>query len=231
MDESETTRLRALLKRATQTPWRQDGTEITVVGSTLGVDGGETVVAECTLPDCIVVANEDREEQEERNAALIVGAVNALPGLLDAAEQMQLARDIHADYVRTSDENARRGAAALIALTERAERAERERDDLAATLETRNAEHALAVERVRELEAIIAGRTTPPTDAEMRAHDVAGGSWLVWWGRESYTIAPAWLPYRRPGYGLKPWDLAQRWVALDADGRPCAWPAAEVSRG
>ena len=128
----ETTRLRALLERATQTPWRQDGCEITVVGSTLGVDGGETVVAECTLPDCIVVANEDREEQEERNAALIVGAVNALPGLLDAAE--------------------------------RAERAERERDDLAATLETRTAEHALAMARVRELEAIIAGRTTPPTD-------------------------------------------------------------------
>jgi hypothetical protein len=81
------------------------------------------------------------------------------------------------------------------------------------------------------LEAIIAGRTTPPTDAEMRAHDVAGGSWLVWWGRESYTIAPAWLPYRRPGYRLKPWDLALRWIALDAEGRPCAWPTAEVSRG
>ena len=203
MDESETTRLRALLKRATQTPWRQDGTEITVVGSTLGVDGGETVVAECTLPDCIVVANEDREEQEERNAALIVGAVNALPGLLDAAEQMQLARDIHADYVRTSDENARRGAAALIALTERAERAERERDDLAATLETRTAEHALAVERVRELEAIIAGRTTAPTEADKVAA----------WSAHLMVVR----------FGV-------RWHVYDAEGRPCAWPTAEVFR-
>ena len=203
MDTSETTRLRALLKRATQTPWRQDGTEITVVGSTLGVDGGETVVAECTLPDCIVVANEDREEQEERNAALIVGAVNALPGLLDAAEQMQLARDIHADYVRTSDENARRGAAALIALTERAERAERERDDLAATLETRTAEHALAVERVRELEAIIAGRTTAPTEADKVAA----------WSAHLMVVR----------FGV-------RWHVYDAEGRPCAWPTAEVFR-
>ncbi len=85
----ETTRLRALLKRATQTPWRQDGCEITVLGSTLGVGGGETVIAECTLPDCLEVADEDREEQEERNATLIVAAVNALPTLLDAAERAE----------------------------------------------------------------------------------------------------------------------------------------------
>ena len=222
MDTSETTRLRALLKRATQTPWRQDGTEITVVGSTLGVDGGETVVAECTLPDCIVVANEDREEQEERNAALIVGAVNALPTLLDAAE--------------------------------RAERAERERDDLAATLETRTAEHALAMERVRELEArlefadrglktltdagwelaterdrlraIIEGRTTPPTIAEARAHSHrARGAFVAMLGEgEAHYRA-------RVVTGLQRFSATpQRWIALDADGRPCAWPTAEVSR-
>ena len=173
MDTSETTRLRALLKRATQTPWRQDGTEITVVGSTLGVDGGETVVAECTLPDCIVVANEDREEQEERNAALIVGAVNALPTLLDAAE--------------------------------RAERAEA---------------------RVRELEAIIEGRTTPPTIAEARAHSHrARGAFVAMLGEgEAHYRA-------RVVTGLQRFSATpQRWIALDADGRPCAWPTAEVSR-
>ena len=43
----------------------------------------------------------------------------------------------------------------LLDAAERAERAERERDDLAATLETRNAEHALAMARVRELEAAV----------------------------------------------------------------------------
>ena len=172
MDTSETTRLRALLKRATQTPWRQDGTEITVVGSTLGVDGGETVVAECTLPDCIVVANEDREEQEERNAALIVGAVNALPGLLDAAE--------------------------------RAERAEA---------------------RVRELEAIIAGRTTPPTDAEIAAHD---GAWLV--SGRGLALALSGQKAADCAYNARSAGAEWRWLPIADDGRPCAWPTAEVSR-
>ena len=172
MDTSETTRLRALLKRATQTPWRQDGTEITVVGSTLGVDGGETVVAECTLPDCIVVANEDREEQEERNAALIVGAVNALPGLLDAAE--------------------------------RAERAEA---------------------RVRELEAIIAGHTTPPTDAEIAAHD---GAWLV--SGRGLALALSGQKAADCAYNARSAGAEWRWLPIADDGRPCAWPTAEVPR-
>jgi hypothetical protein len=90
MDATERTRLRALHNAATQTPWRQDGCEITVAGSTLGVDGGETVIAECTLPDCIEVADEDREEQEERNAALIVAAGCARPSFRPAGA----ARDV-----------------------------------------------------------------------------------------------------------------------------------------
>ena len=48
-----------------------------------------TVIAECTLPDCLEVADEDREEQEERNAGLIVAAVNALPGLLGRVERAE----------------------------------------------------------------------------------------------------------------------------------------------
>lgn len=145
MSGDDTTRLRALLERATQTPWRQDGCEITVVWSTLGVGGGETVIAECTLPDCIEVADEDREEQEERNAALIVGAVNAMPALLDRVEA--------------------------------------------------------AEKRVAELEAIIAGRTTPPTAEEAAAMMAAG---------------------------LR---LARRWHAVDKTGTVHPFPAAEVSRG
>lgn len=79
-----------------------------------------TVIAECTLPDCLEVADEDREEQEERNAALIVAAVNALPGLLD-----------------------------------RVERAERERDDLDATLATRDAEHAAALRALSDARVVV----------------------------------------------------------------------------
>ena len=44
-------------------------------------------------------------------------------------------------------------AADITALLDRMERAERERDDLAATLETRNAEHALAVEQLAAVTA------------------------------------------------------------------------------
>ena len=202
MSADETTRLRALLDGIAM-PWKAqptivDGDEVECSALVLcpyGDDGDSTTVAEIDMGHDI--------ECDDAHAALIVGAVNALPGLLDAAEQMQLARDIHADYVRTSDENARRGAAALIALTERAERAERERDDLAATLETRNAEHALAVERVRELEAIIAGRTTAPTEADKVAA----------WSAHLMVVR----------FGV-------RWHVYDAEGRPCAWPTAEVFR-
>lgn len=93
----------------------------------------------------------------------------------------------------------------ITALLDRMERAERERDAAVATLETRNAKHAAAVARVAELEAIIAGRTTPPTDAERAAHR---GFFRYEWS-----------------------EAAERWWACDAEGRPCAWPTAEVSRG
>lgn len=133
-------------------------------------------------------------------------------------------------------------------------RAERERDDLAATLETRTAEHALAMARVRELEArlefadrglktltdagwelaterdrlraIIEGRTTPPTIAEARAHSHrARGAFVAMLGEgEAHYRA-------RVVTGLQRFSATpQRWIALDADGRPCAWPTAEVSR-
>ena len=136
----------------------------------------------------------------------------------------------------------------------RVDAAERERDDLAATLETRTAEHALAVERVRELEArpefadrglktltdagwelaterdrlraIIEGRTTPPTIAEARAHSHrARGAFVAMLGEgEAHYRA-------RVVTGLQRFSATpQRWIALDADGRPCAWPTAEVSR-
>ena len=230
MDQSERTRLRALCK-GIELPWStadhyEEGSPTGAVD--ILCDGGDAIER------AVEVARIDMgfgEECDTAHAALIVAAVNALPGLLDAADELRVLKAVRAARLQKMDEIVPQWRAACDAADSRAARAERERDDLAATLETRTAEHALAMERVRELEAIIAGRTTPPTDAEMRAHDVAGGSWLVWWGRESYTIAPAWLPYRRPGYGLKPWDLAQRWIALDAEGRPCAWPTAEVSRG
>lgn len=151
MDESETTRLRALCD-ATELPWR--AVDVVDGGTVLG--RGTAILrphSRWLVRRVAEIDMGDGEECDTSHAALIVAAVNALPGLLDAAEQMQLARDIHADYVRASDENARRGAAAYLSMTERAERAERERDTAVATLETRTAEHALAVEHLAAVTA------------------------------------------------------------------------------
>lgn len=85
---------------------------------------------------------------------------------------------------------------------------------------------ALLVER-DALRAIIEGRTTPPTDAEARAHFAAGGSFAD-------------CGYLTRGRAFSLFDLAfakaavatsgrpARWWALDASDRPCAWP--EVTR-
>jgi hypothetical protein len=96
-----------------------------------------------------------------------------------------------------------------------AERAERERDDALAEVETMRAEAAL-------MRSIIEGRTTPPTresfialgatDGTVRYHRPDGGhGWFPasdpWWG--------AVVSLCREG--------ARLW-AHDADGRPCAWP-------
>lgn len=81
--------------------------------------------------------------------------------------------------------------------------------------------------RVAELEAIIAGRTTPPTDEEIAAHGNGRGLWIV--------RAPDHHP--EIVYGERERAFARftingaRWIAADDEGRPCAWPTAEVSRG
>ena len=116
----ETTRLRALLERSAL-PWKVRPLMKGKSHPAIVEDGdGDTVTP--------IHIGHTSMERSDAHVALIVAAVNALPGLIDAAE--------------------------------RAERAERERDDLAATLETRNAEHALALGRVRELEAVIAAMRT-----------------------------------------------------------------------
>lgn len=224
MNADETTRLRALLKQ-TEMPWR--AVDVVDGGTVLG--RGTAILrphSRWLVRRVAEVDMGDGEECDTSHAALIVAAVNALPGLLD-----------------------------------RVERAERERDDLAATLETRNAEHALAMARVRELEArlefadrglktltdagwelaterdrlraIIAGRTTPPTDAELAAHSQARcpGLWITrdTGGNVITACGPRSLAELRREHEMDG-DEGTRWIPLDAAGRPCAWPTAEVSR-
>lgn len=98
--------------------------------------------------------------------------------------------------------------------------AERERDDARAEVETLRAEAAL-------LREIAEGRTRPPTDAEIAAHAAQrrpglwltrddGGNVFVECGRA--TVARLREEQRMAG------DEGTRWIALDASGRPCAWP-------
>lgn len=92
------------------------------------------------------------------------------------------------------------------------------------------ARYSAIIDRQR---AIIEGRTTPPTDAEIEAHAAAGGKWWVFarWNRggaeKSANVIHSWAPgvarYLRDG------QPDARWWALDASWAPCAWP--EVSDG
>jgi hypothetical protein len=106
-------------------------------------------------------------------------------------------------------------------------RLRRERDDALAVIETRNAEIDL-------LRSIIEGRSTPPTDAELAAHEAAGGRWRC--------VVPSDPVLSLDGVGRNAWlqrgilnaaGLAEssRWWPLDAAGRPCAWPVAPANGG
>lgn len=82
------------------------------------------------------------------------------------------------------------------------------------------------------LRAIIAGRTTPPTDEEIYAHEVAGGMWVATPARKTIS-GRSWSCAMSTAYEVRRFLVSpgDRWIPLDAAGRPCAWPTAEVSRG
>lgn len=73
--------------------------------------------------------------------------------------------------------------------------------------------------RIAELEAMLAGRTAPPTDAEIRAHD---GAWLVWWWGGTWELHASLRTPQLRVLGMAP--LSTWWPLRD--GRPCAWPVA-----
>lgn len=99
-------------------------------------------------------------------------------------------------------------------------RVTRERD---AALE----ENRRLVAQVEHLGAIIAGRTAAPTDAEIEAHDAAGGLWRCVAIDDPGMCRDA---MRRRGAACHRALIdaleseGARWWALDAQKRPCAWP-------
>ena len=73
--------------------------------------------------------------------------------------------------------------------------------------------------RAERAEAIIEGRTAPPTDAEIEAHWRAGGTWVV----EGVIVLRS-ADAARSHRDQTSW-AAVPWVPM-RDGRPCAWPVA-----
>lgn len=84
---------------------------------------------------------------------------------------------------------------------------------------TYKARYEEAMRDLRDARAIIDGRTTPPTEAEVEAHEAAGGAWLVVWPCSAGFTA---MIRRRDV--LSSVDSTSACVALDARRRPCAWP-------
>lgn len=95
-------------------------------------------------------------------------------------------------------------------------------------------------EEVECLRAIIDGRTTPPTQAEIAAHEAAGGAWLFFEtknaeGQPLHDAAPAVADHEFSAYEAREGQVllghAVRWWPLDATGRPCAWPVVAPKGG
>lgn len=95
--------------------------------------------------------------------------------------------------------------------------------------------NAAAVDaRVAELEEIVAGRETAPTDAEIRAHEAVRGGWVVTYTTEftapgSTHVAVlhnAFSAWRHIERHVREWGTTRtlRWRAVDTNGAPCAWP-------
>ena len=100
---------------------------------------------------------------------------------------------------------------------------------------------ALTAER-DAAQAIIAGRATPPTDAEIAAHadESSIGAWLITATDGNRSLVHLWRPFDADSRS-EDWEMLRRrmgpfkftiarWVPIDAEGRPCAWPVVEAKR-
>ena len=85
------------------------------------------------------------------------------------------------------------------------------------------------------LRAIVEGRTVAPTVAEARAVREAGGAFVrspVYLDGFCGRFAEVVTGLARLGSESEDQRRAlARWFVIDHDGRPCAWPVVEVSRG
>lgn len=156
----------------------------------------------CTAREVIAYARELRTE----NATLVRRAFD-----LDA--QCAIERD--RNYLRSEEATAHRRASQTL----QAECADL-REQLKSTAKDRDERRDLAYAAKSDadaLRAILEGRTTPPTDAEIEAHWRAGGAWLV-----ELRVIRSETEAKRAAEQYR--GLAIAWRALDRRSAPCAWP-------
>lgn len=79
------------------------------------------------------------------------------------------------------------------------------------------------VRTVIALHAIIEGRATPPTDAELAAH---GGAWLMRLYDGALVVMHGDGAREARGVMARDVPYVAHWIATTSDGRPCAWPVA-----
>ena len=134
--------------------------------------------------------------------------------MIDLVGDVRRSRELAASY---DMDHALRDAAEQAELLQHG--AERARD------EARAEAHRLRA-RVAEMEAIITGRTTPPTDAEIVAHSQAHrpGLWVTRDAEGNVVVecGPRSLADLRREHEMDGGGV--RWISLDTAGRPCAWP-------
>lgn len=167
-------------------------------------------------------------EEYEASAILATEIPSLTATVISVTAQRDMAR-VETERDRVVMERVDRAAATVAVMRQRdgayecADRLRGDIDELRAEMEATWAT-AETYRRERDaLRAIIEGRTTAPTLYEADAHAAAMGAWLAWFrgdsGRHRLAV----------GYGDESdaWrinNLVARWWALDANGRPCAWP-------
>ena len=98
-----------------------------------------------------------------------------------------------------------------------------ERNEISAECVRLRTRLAAALRQAHDLQEIIAGRTVPPTIREARQHShVTRGAFVAVLGDGNAHC------HARIATGLQRFDATpQLWIALDATGRPCAWPVVD----
>jgi len=198
-------------------------------------------------PATFSVEAEVRRLRMELHGAQHVATVAMRDGLAECAKLRLMARIARALRDVTLARVEAEASDQLTAATADAVLAEQERDDWKSIAGRRDVEGAALASRLRadkaanrmraeaaeqecaRLRAIVEGRQTPPTIREARQHShVTRGAFVVSLGGGNAHLSA------RVATGLQRFDATpQLWIALDATGRPCAWPVIDggESRG